>query len=617
MSTSPARIANVRSIFPDTGKLHIVSFGSPGVDFPVANPDGLLVEQIGHTGDPVFNQATPIFDLTDLTRAENRIAVDLPFVADGLINLDGIAPEHRIAQYLDTAEALSRSPLVNLADKSFSIVVGEEKSLPLFADSIGDPDATAIGDPDATARQLLIGRNGREELTGGGRADLLDGGDGNDTLIGNGGNDTLEGGGGNDRLIGGNGNDRLIGGAGNDTLIGGAGNDYFITGRGNDRVIGGSGANSFSYLADDAANSGVDINLATGTVTSAYYGNDKLTGYFEHVYGTQNDDVITGGNSVEFLNPSFGTDIIDGGGGFDILRYDDFRTNGSGVGVTFNVGAVQNAGAVIDAGGETDTYINIEYLSGSRNNDRFNGSAISTYFQGIHGDNFYNGGSGFEYVDYFYDDTFGATHGVSINLSSDGTNSFGGKDTFVNIDGVYGTRFADNITGNALNNVLYGNGGADRLYGNGGADTLKGGSGNDRLYGQGGSDTLYGYTGNDRLYGGSGNDRLYGQGGSDTLYGYTGNDRLYGGSGNDRFVFANGFGDDTISGFSANNSEKIDLSGVSAIVGFNDLLNNHLQAEAGTGFAMIVDGADTIVLDGILVADVGFGQAYAGGDFIF
>ena len=80
----------------------------------------------------------------------------------------------------------------------------------------------------------------------------------------------------------------------------------------------------------------------------------------------------------------------------------------------------------------------------------------------------------------------------------------------------------------------------------------------------------------------------------------------------DTFVFANGFGEDTISGFSDFNGEKIDLSGLtgaSDIIDFADL-QSHLSDD-GFGNAVITVGANTILLDGFAVG------ALDNGDFIF
>ncbi|MCE7029018.1 calcium-binding protein, partial [Jiella avicenniae] len=158
-----------------------------------------------------------------------------------------------------------------------------------------------------------------------------------------------------------------------------------------------------------------------------------------------------------------------------------------------------------------------------------------------------------------------------------------------------------------------------------GTDTLisvervMGGTGNDvihanfatwLIFGYDGEDTLYGGSGNTRLSGGIGNDKLFGLGGKDVLDGGAGNDLLEGGADADTFIFVNGFGKDTITDFDEFNSfEKIDLSAVTAITSFADLQANHLT-QVGAN-AVITDGANTITLNNVLIADLD------ANDFIF
>ncbi len=99
------------------------------------------------------------------------------------------------------------------------------------------------------------------------------------------------------------------------------------------------------------------------------------------------------------------------------------------------------------------------------------------------------------------------------------------------------------------------------------------------------------------------------------LFGNGGADMLTGGSGPDTFVFVDGFGNDTITDFSGNDTEKIDLSGVSDIHSFADLVAIHLD-DHGT-FVTIVDGADSIRLDGVTINHIGVGHGYSADDFIF
>jgi len=80
----------------------------------------------------------------------------------------------------------------------------------------------------------LFGGDGNDTLTGGSGNDKLSGQDGNDSLSGSGGNDSLSGGTGNDFIAGGTGNDTLVGGSGNDFLDGDQGTDIGFLGAGND-----------------------------------------------------------------------------------------------------------------------------------------------------------------------------------------------------------------------------------------------------------------------------------------------------------------------------------------------------------------------------------------------
>ncbi len=92
---------------------------------------------------------------------------------------------------------------------------------------------------------------------------------------------------------------------------------------------------------------------------------------------------------------------------------------------------------------------------------------------------------------------------------------------------------------------------------------------------------------------------------------------LHGGGDTDTFVFTDGFGVDRILDFAAANAEKIDLSSVTAITDFADLVANHLNAEVVTGYAMIQAGANTITLIGYTMADFGTGLAISDLDFVF
>ncbi|MEL7252639.1 MAG: M10 family metallopeptidase C-terminal domain-containing protein [Pseudomonadota bacterium] len=119
-----------------------------------------------------------------------------------------------------------------------------------------------------------------------------------------------------------------------------------------------------------------------------------------------------------------------------------------------------------------------------------------------------------------------------------------------------------------------------------------------------------GDSGDNTLNGGTEAELLVGMGGADTINGGAGDDVLVGGGKSDTFVFNDGFGNDVIADFNAqDDNEKIDLSDVGEISDFNDLVNNHLSTV--NGVVTITDGANTIALNGVDINDLGVD------DFIF
>lgn len=70
-------------------------------------------------------------------------------------------------------------------------------------------------------------------------------------------------------------------------------------------------------------------------------------------------------------------------------------------------------------------------------------------------------------------------------------------DTYTNIEGLHGSRFADDLRGDGNNNGIYGNTGNDQIFGRGGDDKLNGAEGDDMINGQAGNDLLIGGVGAD------------------------------------------------------------------------------------------------------------------------
>lgn len=160
---------------------------------------------------------------------------------------------------------------------------------------------------------LVIGRDGRDEIRdSGGNSEIYAGG-GNDSVVnigkrggashldGGDGNDTIRAGLGNDRVIGGQGNDWLYGEDGNDHIEGGAGDDHLQGDNGDDRLEGGAGHDN---LRGDDGND----YLAGGS------GNDNLSGGF-------GNDRLEGGSGNDRLNGNEGSDILVGGSGADTFVF--------------------------------------------------------------------------------------------------------------------------------------------------------------------------------------------------------------------------------------------------------------------------------------------------------
>ena len=133
--------------------------------------------------------------------------------------------------------------------------------------------------------------------------------------------------------------------------------------------------------------------------------------------------------------------------------------------------------------------------------------------------------------------------------------------------------------------------------------------------------TVADLTGIENLTGGAGNDTLIGDALANILNGGAGNDTLQGGEGNDTYAFDSGFGEDTITEQLNQGTDRLDFSGVSEDLVFNngrtsldpanppaaaDLLNPvnpaHAEAEADLATALgrnveITAGANKVTAD--------------------
>ena len=215
---------------------------------------------------------------------------------------------------------------------------------------------------------------------------------------------------------------------------------------------------------------------------------------------------------------------------------------------------------------------------------------------GNEGRDLIDGGAGIDTV--AYDEELLGTQGVAVNLLQErGVDSFGARDTLIDVENITGTIFDDVVFGDAATNQfeglsgddsLNGRGGDDVLLGGDGDDTLVGGAGDDTLEGGAGDDLIGGRTGDDVINAGDGDDRVVGQLGDDVIDGGDGADVLNGGVGAD--IITGGAGGDTILG--RNDADIIDGGDG------DDALNGGSGEDRITGGAgddVIVGGADADV----------------------
>ena len=456
----------------------------------------------------------------------------------------------------------------------------------------------------------LYGSIGDDILRGGNGNDIIHGGAGNDIINGNAGSDTLSGDAGDDLILGQGGTDIIDGGSGIDTnsfqeigvgvtatVLGdgsgtadyGSVNETFtgienLTGSESDDVLTGIGSDGHTLRGlggDDILNGGEGDDLLVGNegddILRSNGGADRLFGNegLDRLNAGAGNDLLVGGDGNDFLLGGEGTDNIDGGSGIDTNSF-----QGIGVGVTATV--LGDGSGTADYGSVNETFIGIEYLTGSENDDVLTGLGSDGHIlRGLEGDDLLSGGLG--------DDILIGNQGADVlrggrgndllsgNEGPDRLNAGGGNDRLiggVGNDLLLGGAGTDAINGGAGFDInrftgisvgvtasIFENGsgtaeyggvsenfaGIDALFGSENNDTFRVfGSGNVTLFGDEGDDTLIGGSGNDRLNGGNGNDTLSGLAGDDLLVADEGDDELLGGSGDDRLL--GGLGDDILTG---------------------------------------------------------------------
>ncbi|MEL7105801.1 MAG: calcium-binding protein [Pseudomonadota bacterium] len=559
--------------------------------------------------------------------------------ADDGVTLFELAPGGRLIELASLSDSVSTT----LADVSALAITGRGTSIEVVVASLSESGLSRFSVDVSTLGTALVAADTGESLAGGTGDDVIAGALASDALDGGAGDDIVIDGGGSDTLTGGTGADLFVLQAdgqidtitdfepGVDALdlsdfallyhpsqLTAVAQSWGVKLSWKSEVIdiyraGGGSIDISAWTAADILNldrpqflpisqvlsgdsganvlrggEGADTILGDGDADTLFgEGGDDLV-----EAGTGNDDV-SGGFGDDHLYGDAGFDTVDGGAGFDTLwggAQADMLSGGSDDDVLYGEGGVDN---IFGDGGDDVGFGGTENdrLFGGDGDDTLYGDAQEDRLFGEAGADLLFGGAGFDRLE-----------GGSGN------------------DTLFGGNQADNLLGNSEDDLLYGEGGFDRLFGGPGNDTLFAGDGPDALFGDANDDTLSGGSDDDRLFGGTGNDLIEGDGDNDLLYGGAGFDTLMGGAGNDTlegnfnadtFVFADGGGADVITDFDLPNAfEKIDVSGLTAIGDFADLIANH-AVQSGAD-AVISDGAGTtITLLGISIGDL------TSDDFIF
>ena len=440
----------------------------------------------------------------------------------------------------------------------------------------------------------MYGQEGNDFIYGGDHADYIDGGvgddqlyganatDGQNEIYGREGNDIIYDGDQGAYIEGNEGDDTIRAGGGNDIIDGGTGNDYIQDDHGDDTVVFKAGYGT-DTISDAAGNNTLSLSgLSIENATAYKEGNDlKLafdTGdnliikqYFDGAAfqnfsvdgvllgnlingynGTENDDwmsapntnntTLYGNGGNDTLNGGDNADTLDGGEGTDYL----YGGNGDD---TYIFGKGYGSDTIEDWNGSSIvklTDINIDEVSISNAND----SALVLTVDGtgdtltINGYKWNQGGYTFEFADGTTDtvDKDAWTWESELGSSSDDTTGDSGTgDTTTdtpNTDDETTQPDVDTTEEYTVNGMAN-------------AEWLNAPNNNSGVIDAGGGDDgLNGGSGSDRLYGGAGNDNLYGNDGDDVLDGGADADSLNGGNGTDTYIFAKGYGNDTVNEWS-------------------------------------------------------------------
>ena len=234
----------------------------------------------------------------------------------------------------------------------------------------------------------------------------------------------------------------------------------------------------------------VDISVGTPVDPTPLVAQEeaRLMVAADTLIGSSGNDTLIGGDGNDTLRGGPGNDVLIGGApitwtkpsDWNDVNTADYSTATSGVTVNLALGTAQGDSSV-----GTDTLSGIERVVGSAFNDVLIGSsAFREYFVAGAGNDFIDGGFGFDTVDYA-----AATSGITVNMAA-GTvtgDASVGTDTLRGVEVVIGTAYADtyDATGYTAYYVNNPSANADNgIYGQK-YNQFEGGAGDDTIIGNG------------------------------------------------------------------------------------------------------------------------------------
>lgn len=429
-----------------------------------------------------------------------------------------------------------------------------------------------------------------------------------DVLVGSGVGNFIDGGAGNDTLTGGGGNDTLDGGLGIDTIVfSGARSAYTLDLFARTIVhSGGDGADTYQNV-EYAQFSDQTVNLLAPVIGSPGVANQSFVdnANFSYVLPTTAFNDPDGNQGDAYKGLTFTAKLSSGSALPSWLTFNAATKTFSYTSLAAAIGstAAVRVTATDVSGFSTFADFGVTVTQGA--GAALIGTAAGEAFYATFRAETIDGLGGNDWI-YYNNSTAGVNVNLATNVVSGG---YAQGDTISNLESIFGSNYADTLTGNSADNYLQGAAGNDAIYGD---------AGTDYLYGLADNDTIYGGTGTDYLYGGTGDDILRGDDGDDYLSGDEGADIIDGGLGFDTAYYATATTGLTVDLSNATNNSGVAAGdtfvSIEAVTGGQgaDLLrgdNNANTFDGGYGDDTIYGGGGDDTLRGGYGTNVIYGEA--------